>query len=277
MVKAAVYGGRRMRSGLLLAAALFAGAEAGRAAQAGRPRLPSSFDVVSIRVNNSGAHAVMLDAEKNSFTATNVTLMTMLDLAYGMKSDLVLGAPAWADSTRYDIQAKILDADGVDLEAFSDKDLQPILQTMLTERFQLKVHTETKTLPLYELVVAKGGSKLKASPATTADGQELPHDGNTTVHHGEISGHGVTMARAASLLSDAVRRTVVDKTGLTGGYDFILRWTPDEDSGKDAGAPADAPPSIFAAVQEQLGLKLQSGKGPVATLVIDHMEKPSEN
>jgi uncharacterized protein (TIGR03435 family) len=272
-MKAATRGGRGMRSSILLAAALLASATLHAQAM----KLPPSFDVVSIRVNNSGGHAVMLDAEKNSFTATNVTLMTMLDLAYGMKSDLVLGAPGWASGTRYDIQAKLLDADGIDLEALSDKELQPILRTMLVDRFQLKVHTETKTLPLYELVVAKGGPKLKASPAATPDSQEMPHDGSTTVHHGEISGTGVTMARVSSLLSDAVRRTVVDKTGLPGSYDVALKWTPDEDAAKDAGAPADAPPSIFIAVQEQLGLKLQAGKGPVQTLVLDHVEKPSEN
>jgi uncharacterized protein (TIGR03435 family) len=274
-MKAATCGGRRMRSRILLAAALWASVTVGAVAQP--IKLPSSFDVVSIRVNNSGAHAVMLDSEKNSFTATNVTLMTMLDLAYGMKSDLVFGAPGWAGSTRYDIQAKVLDADGIDLEALSDKDLQPILRTMLVDRFQLKVHTDTKTLPLYELVVAKVGPKLKASPATTVDGNEAPHDGSTTVRHGEISGTGVTMARVSSLLSDAVRRTVVDKTGLPGNYDVALKWTPDEDAAKDAGAPADAPPSIFIAVQEQLGLKLQAGKGPVHTLIVDHIERPSEN
>lgn len=259
-----------------MAMLLFAGGTLSLHAQAAK--LPSSFDVVSVRVNNSGLRTVMINAEKNSFTATNVTLITMLDMAYGMKSDQISGAPGWVDSTHFDIQAKVLDAEGVDLDALTDKELQPILQTLLAERFQLKTHTETKTLPVYELVVAKGGAKLKLTPATAVDGKEMPREGMITVHRGDLSGSGMTMARLSSLLGDAVRRTVIDRTGMTGGYDIMLRWTPEGDasSAGDSGA-ADAPPPIFTAVQEQLGLKLQAGRGPVATLVVDHVEKPSEN
>jgi uncharacterized protein (TIGR03435 family) len=182
------------------------------------------------------------------------------------------------DSTRFDFQAKVLDADGVDLEALTDKQLGPILQSMLVDRFKLKTHAETKTLPVYELVVAKGGLKLKATPATAGDGQEMPREGMITVHRGDLSGTGMTMARLSSLLGDAVRRTVIDKTGLTGNYDVALKWTPEGEANVagDSGA-TDVPPPIFTAVQEQLGLKLQAGKGPVATLVVDHVEKPSEN
>jgi uncharacterized protein (TIGR03435 family) len=265
-----------MRTSRAMTIVLLAGASLSLHAQAAK--LPSSFDVVSVRVNNSGLRTVMIDAEKNSFTATNVTLMTMLDLAYGMKSDQISGAPGWAESTHFDFQAKLLDADGIDLEALTDKQLEPILQSMLVDRFKLKTHAETKTLPVYELVVAKGGTKLKASPLTTAEGQEMPREGMITVHRGDMSGTGMTMARLSSLLGDAVRRTVIDKTELTGNYDVALRWTPEGEANNagDSGA-TDVPPPIFTAVQEQLGLKLQAGKGPVATLVVDHVEKPSEN
>ncbi len=238
-------------------------------------KLPS-FDVVSVRVDDTGGRGFGIDVEKNSFTATNVTLMNLIAEAYGMKSDLVSGAPGWADSVRYDVKAKVLDANGVDLESLSDRERGPILQELLVERFHLKVHEETKTLPVYELEQTKSGSKLKPS-AVVEGGESMPQDGNYTVGRGRLNGHGMTMASLTYFLTEVVRRKVVDKSGLTGHYDIELLWTPDEDANKEAAMPESAPPPVFTAVQEQLGLRLQSGKGPVQTLVIDHVEKPSEN
>jgi uncharacterized protein (TIGR03435 family) len=245
--------------------------------QAQTAKLPASFDVVSVRVNNSGSHSIGIDVEKNSFTATNVTLLDLIAEAYGIKSDLVSNAPGWMSSLRFDVQAKVLDADDLDLQRFSDKERGPILQAMLAEKFQLKMHPETKTLAVYELVPAKGGVKVKQS-APVEGAAPMPLDGNYTVHNGEIDGHGMTMVSVAATLTDVVRRKVIDKTGLTGGYDVDLKWTPEEalNGGKDSGG-SDAAPPIFTAVQEQLGLKLQAGKGPVETLVVDHVEKPAEN
>jgi uncharacterized protein (TIGR03435 family) len=150
-------------------------------------------------------------------------------------------------------------------------------------------------LPIYELVVAKSGSKLKESmPGDAHDngikGSNGPgRGGMMRMGRGQVSGQGIPAASLANLLSQQLQQTVIDKTELTGKYDFTLQWTPDEGSapmfkGTEAGpqrtdsAPADATgPSIFTAIQEQLGLKLQSAKGPVETLVIDHVEIPSEN
>ncbi len=252
-----------------------AAASVGMVAQTAK--LPASFDVVSVRVNNSGSHAVGIDVEKASFTATNVTLLNLIAEAYGVKSDLVSNAPGWMSSVRFDVQAKVLDADDLDLERFSDKERGPLIQAMLVEKFHLKMHTEVKTLPVYELVVAKSGAKVKA--ATTVEGEAAPpRDGNYTVHNGALDGHGMTMVSVAAVLTEVVRRKVIDKTGMTGGYDVALKWTPEEDlnNGKDSGG-ADAAPPIFTAVQEQLGLKLQAGKGPVETFVVDHVERPAEN
>ncbi len=248
-------------------------------AQSMSTKLPV-FDVVSVRPNNTASRSISIDVEKNSFTATNVTLMNLTSEAYQVKPDLVSGAPPWMSAVRYDVQAKVLDGEGVDLEAFTDKQRGPMLQAVLADRFQLKLHTEMKTLPLYELVVAKGAVKLKqAATAGAAGADAIPRDGSFTIQRGSLAAHGMPMSSLAAQLSEVVHRKVIDRTGLDGSFDFELKWTPDEDGsgGKEAAAPGDAPPPIFTALQEQLGLRLQSGKGPVETLVIDHVEKPSEN
>ncbi len=261
----------------LLALAAFALTASGARAQTPVARLPV-FDVVSVRLNNTGSRSISIDVEKNSFTATNVTLMNLTSEAYQVKPDMIAGGAAWMNSVRYDVQAKVLDGEGVDLEAFTDKQRGPMLQSVLAERFQLKLHEELKTLPLYELVVAKGGSKLKGAAAPNG-ADAVPRDGSFTIGRGALSAHAMPMSSLAAQLSEVVHRKVVDKTGLGGSFDFELKWTLEEDAngGKEAAAPADAPPPVFTALQEQLGLRLQSGKGPVETLVIDHVEKPSEN
>ena len=264
-----------MTRGLWIAALLLGSQGASMKGQ--EVKLPA-FDVVSVRVNDKGGQGIGIDVEKNSFTATNVTLMDLMMEAYGVKSELISGGPGWVTSVRYNVQAKVLDGENVDLEKFSDKERGPILQAILVDRFQLKAHVELKTLPVYELTIAKSGAKLKPMAAAT-DGQALPHDGSYTVHRGELSGHGMSLASVSGVLTQIVRRKVIDKTGLAGNYDLELKWTSEEDlaAGKDNGAGGDAPPTIFTAVQEQLGLRLQSAKGPVETLVVDHVEKPTEN
>jgi uncharacterized protein (TIGR03435 family) len=152
---------------------------------------------------------------------------------------------------------------------------QLMMQSLLADRFQLRVHHATKMLPVYDLVVAKGGLKLK----------ETAEDENSgwSKGRGSYSGHRISTDDLVFILSNEVGRIIVDKTGLAGKYDIALKWTPDEmaaSAGQQANASppaADAPPSIFTALEEQLGLKLESAKGPVDTIVVDHVEKPSEN
>ncbi len=143
-----------------------------------------------------------------------------------------------------------------------------MLRALLADRFKLKVHQETKILPLYQLVIAKGGPKLKESHASKT----------TTNGIGRLTAQRMTMASLTRILTVVTDRLVVDKTGLTAEYDFDLRWTPD-DLQESAGEIPEAVsgPSIFTALKEQLGLKLQPAKGPVDILVIDHIERPSEN
>jgi uncharacterized protein (TIGR03435 family) len=256
-------------------------------------KLPA-FDVVSIKPNKSGGGMIRVMNRPDGYSASNISLKMLIQAAYGIREDLISGAPGWAESARYDIDAKV---DGADIEAL--KKLSPeqrrlILQPLLADRFKLKVHTETKQLPVYELVVAKGGSKLKEATVgdTYANGIKGPdgvgRGGMVRMGRGQLTAQGVPMSSVVSMLSQQLHRTVIDKTGLAGKYDLELNWTPDEGEGVGPPPPGggqphgDAPtegsgPSIFTAIQEQLGLRLQSAKGPVDTLVIDHVEMPTEN
>jgi uncharacterized protein (TIGR03435 family) len=167
-----------------------------------------------------------------------------------------------------------------------------MIQALLAERFKLAVHKESKESTIYALVVAKGGPKIKELPPETTpapdpkdapkesldkpDPKRLPR-GMMRMGPGELTAQGVKIISLANSLSNAVGHPVFDKTGLTGDYTYELKWAPDENHG-DAASSADANgPSIFTALTEQLGLKLESQKGPVDVIVIDHAEKASEN
>ena len=234
-----------------------------------------TFDVVVIKPNNSGSRRMSMDMDETAIRAENISLKTLMVNAYRIRDGLIAGLPGWADSARFDVTAKVSDPDMKALDKLSREQRQAMLAALLADRFHLKVHTETKTLAVYEMVVAKGGAKLKTS-VIPPPGPENPDPlgyGDLDVHGTEISATAVTLSDLAMNLSFPVDRTVIDKTGLTGRYDFQLRWTRD---GVVAGE-ADAPPDLFTAIQEQLGLKLQAAKGPVETLVVDHVERPAGN
>jgi len=252
------------------------------------------FDVVSVKPNKSESGMVRIMAKPDGYSASNVSLKMLVQSAYGIREDLISGAPSWADSARFDIDAKVAGSDVDALKKLSPEQRRLILQPLLADRFKLKVHTETKQLPVYELVIAKSGSKLKeANPGDTyANGIKGPdgagREGMMRMGRGQLTAQAVPMTSLANMLSQQLHRTVLDKTGLTGKYDLELNWTPDQGSdpmfkGPEGSqqradpAPDSSGPSIFTALQEQLGLKLQSAKGPVETLVIDHVEMPSEN
>jgi uncharacterized protein (TIGR03435 family) len=250
---------------------------------------PIEFDVVSIKPDKSESGMIRMMNKPDGYSATNVTLKMVLEMAYGIKEDLISGEPSWADSSNFDIEAKITPEDAAELKKLTDdqRDLvrRHMFQAFLADRFQLKAHVETKQLPVYELVLAKSGSKMKeATPGDTyANGFKGPdgvaHAGMMSIRNEgsgqELIGQGIKLTGLVGLLSRQVHRTVLDKTGLTGSYDITLKWTNENNS-----APADgedAAPSIFTALEEQLGLRLQNAKGPVDTLIVDHVEKPSEN
>ena len=256
-------------------------------------KLPA-FDVVSIKPNKSDGGMIRVMYKPDGYSATNISLKMLIMGAYGLKEDQLSGLPSWADSARYDIDAKVAGPDVAELQKLKNDQRRILLLPLLADRFKLTVHDETKILPIYELVLAKNGSKLKeATPGDTyANGVKGPDGvgraGLMTMRPGQLTAQAVPMTSLVNMLSQQLHRTVVDKTGLTGKYDISLQWTQDDGSnpmfkGTDgsqqrAEPPPDASgPSIFTAVQEQLGLRLQSSKGPVQVVVIDHIEMPSEN
>jgi uncharacterized protein (TIGR03435 family) len=236
------------------------------------------YDVVSIKPDHTDTGRISIHIDGGNFEALNVSLKTIILSAYNLKEAQLFGLPKWGDSAHFDIKAKIIDPDRKQLGALTSQEFQSMQQPILTDRFQLKFHRERKILPVYELVTIKGGPKFKEiTPVEQKSdtGVNGVHAGGMSVHNRNLVGTGVPMTRLADQLSAQLQRVVVDKTGLAGNYNFQLSWSPD-----DAGPPAPdvaAPPDIFTALEEQLGLKLQPGKEEMDTFVIDHVEYPSEN
>jgi len=271
--------------------------QSGATSPAGNPdgRRPH-FEVATIKLGQSKSGYPKVQAMADGMRGTNFTVLGLIGNAYHLNSfemDHVSGLPEWARSDRYDVNAKVLGSDADELHKLHDSNwedykdrLSSMLQTLLADRFKLAVHKEAKTLPIYELVVSNNGPKIKEGK--TPDPM-FSKGIMRWVNHGEITAQGVSMGNLASLLlTPLVGRPVVDKTGLAGTYDFTLQWTPEEGPNPMSGGPTEgkqvsppsqeiAGPSIFAALPEQLGLKLKSTKAPVQILVVDHLERPSEN
>jgi bla regulator protein blaR1 len=257
------------------------------------------YEVASIKPDKSGTNMVRIMYTPDGVTATNGTLQMLINAAYGVDDNQISGGPSWLKSDHYDIEAKMDSAAADELRKLGEDDRrdarQRMLQTLLAERFKLTLHRETRELPIFVLVVAKDGPKLQeAKPGDTYPNGIKGPDGHSGAgmmigRREGLTAQGIPIANLTAHLSRVLGRKVVDKTGLTGKYDFTLKWTPDESLGGaprgpqsgQAGvgdtAPADSSPSLFTALQEQLGLKLESRKGPVEIVVIDHVEKPSEN
>ena len=273
------------------------------------------FEVSSIRLddpNETMNHQVKMMFESDGYSATHVTLRMLLADMYGIDGDQILGTPSWAGSDEYDIKARIDSSSFEILQKLNDDQRklarQHMLQTLLESRFQLKFHYETKEMPVYSLVIARHGSKLReAVPGETyANGVKnfggVPL-GPQFVDYSFTGGKVVMIGQDASLdmlisrltqkaVALQLNRKIVDNTGLTGKYDFELNfkvpWPPGAAQGLegaegashdvDNDTPSDSTElSLFTALQEQLGLKLEPTKGPVKVIVVDHLEKPSMN
>ena len=230
-----------------------------------QPVPPPAFEVASIKPSQdppgSGSG---ITTTKGRVSAPNVTLKRCMRGAYGVEEPRILGGPKWLDEARYNIEAKAAGPAG-------DSDLATMLQSLLAERFKLAFHRETRALPGYALVLGKGG--LRAKPSAPDAGSR------TSSRWGSIEASGCTMAQLALKLSEVLHLPVADFTAVPGEFDFQLKWTSDDMRATPPDAVPDAAsgPSLFAALQEQLGLKLESRKVPADVLVIDHAEKPSEN
>jgi uncharacterized protein (TIGR03435 family) len=251
-------------------------------------RVPE-FEVAAIKQHKDLTGNMMIGQTPNGFRCVNLGLTDLIASAYGVKQDLISGAPGWVGSTRFDIEAKVAAEDADAMKKLNGHQRQAMLKPLLEDRFHLKAHIETKTLPVYELVVAKGGAKLIAAAADPPESPDAkapdakPDDHpksrmGITIGPGSFEGTDVALGTLVGNLGYIVQRTVIDKTGLTGKYDMKLKWTPEDQAmSADANSGANTGPSIFTALEEQLGLKLVSSKGPVDTLVIDHVEMPTEN
>ncbi len=233
------------------------------------------FDVATIRPNDTGSHSWSIDSDNAYFNGTNVPFKSLLQTAYEIRTDLISGVPDWAESARYDVKAKVVDADPVLIKQLSNEQQTAMFRALLIDRFHLKTHIQAKQLPVYDLVIDKGGAKLQTVVHPT--GEDLFHGngpGSIGIHNGHFIAHAVTLPMLTKALTGQVNRQVVDKTGLTGTYDVLFDFAPDYGNGPSQEA---TDPPIFTSLQQQLGLKLEPAKGPVDTLVIDHIEKPTAN
>jgi uncharacterized protein (TIGR03435 family) len=220
-----------------------------------------SFDVVSVRPNTTGSGGSSERTNPGHVMAENITASSMIQQAFGVRASQIEGAPAWIETDKYDLQATT----GTTKD-LNDVELQPYWESLLTTRFRMKYHRASKEMQIYSLTLAKGGAKL---PENTSGGDTSTHLTKNAKHASLTSAH-IEMPQFAVLLGKRLDRTVIDKTGLTGIYDVKLEWSPDLST--DTGSA-----SIFTALQDQLGLKLESGRGPVAIIVIDSIERPTEN
>ena len=219
---------------------------------------PAEFDVVSILPNHTGEQSYSIRTPPGGrFTARNITVKTLILYALDIKDFQLANLPGWCDSERYDIEAK-----SSTQTTIGPEQLRPLIRKVLESRFLLAVHRETKDLALYSLVESKGGAKLHPNTGIPTHSTDWGSD--------HINAIAVTVAEFGRLLEAQLDRVVVNDTGIQGAFDFRLTWASDQ--------KPDAPgPSLFTAIQEQYGLKLESKKGPVAITVVDRVERPSAN
>jgi uncharacterized protein (TIGR03435 family) len=299
---------KRFRAALV---AIVAGGAA-LAAQTPQSAPTPAFEVASIKPNSSGDGRVMMQNQPGRFIATNITLRLLIRNAYQLQDFQITGGPSWLASDHFDINAKVPD-EFRDLPPMrpgaGPGPLQLMIRALLADRFKLVAHNETKDSPIYALVLARSdgklGPNLKKSEtdcaAMFAAGRgrgAMPPPGpppaggpmpcGIRIGPGNMAVGGAPLPQVANSLGMFAGRIVLDRTGLTGNYDFELTWTPDNMPPRPPGAGDGPPqfngvavdpngPSLFTAVQEQLGLKLDSQRGPVEMLVIDRAEKPVEN
>jgi uncharacterized protein (TIGR03435 family) len=252
-------------------------------AQAQMPSKDPAFEVSSVRPSAPDQQGSDLNMEVDSIRSSNLPVMFLLKFAFNLNEgsdNQVIGAPKWVLSLPFDIRAKAGDDEGARLAKMTPDEhmeaTRKMVQKLLADRFQLKTHLESREIPVLALVVAKGGSKLIPGGSTVVMTGEDNWSGLHNSGQGETEGRDVPVAALVSTLSGTPEiggRLVVDDTHLTGKYNFKLTWTPEDLQGS---ARATGP-TLFTAVQEQLGLKLEDRKLPVECLVIDHIEEPSPN
>jgi bla regulator protein blaR1 len=271
---------------VLLAAALGLFVCAASRAQQQSSASHPEFEVASVKPSASDdARTLLQILPGGGIRSSGATLKFLITLAYEVRSFQILGGSGWINSDRFDVVAK---SDGSadsekeprdpsqvtagQLKGMQDR-MRPKLQALLAERFKLSLHRETREQPVYALAIAKGGTKFQRANGNF---------GGLRIGKSQLTGSGATLEMLTTAIANQLGRPVLDRTGLVGAFDFKLEWAAQAGAffppSGDASAPADPNgPSIFTALQEQLGLKLESAKGPVDVLIIDRVERPSEN
>ena len=253
-----------------------------------------TFDLAAVRENTADlSHGYTMSTANpphgSKFSATNHTARDLILQAYGLQSFQIIGGPDWLDRARFVIEAKSDAATDEAMAKLSNDqarlEKQHMLQVLLADRFKLKVHQDTKDLPAFALVIAKNGLKMQEAKGEKPGPDELKRFGDRPIpplyqlgdgRRGyQFFAHGASMTRITDMLAGQFNTTVVDKTGLTATYDFTLQYNGTVTAREIEGV--EAWPPLTTAIQDQLGLKLESIKAPTPTLVIDHLERPSEN
>ena len=236
---------------------------------------PLTFEVATIKPSVPNAPGKLFTVKGPDVFTLNTTLSDLMTMAYEVHINQIAGGPSWFENDKFDIQGRP-SAEGIP----NTDQLRGLMRSLLAERFKLTTHNEKKEMPAYVLTVGTGGPKMTAN---TANPNGLP--GLFFKSLGQMAVTNANMGQFAGALQGAVLdRPVVDRTGLQGRFDFTLTWTADDSQFRSfgprppSGPPADnAPPGLFTAIQEQLGLKLERGNAPVDVIVIDRVEKPSDN
>jgi uncharacterized protein (TIGR03435 family) len=226
------------------------------------PAQSSVFEAASVKTSDPNATDDLIDFQPGGrFTANRLTLKGLIRMAYNVRGFQISGGPKWMDSDRYDVRTK---AEGNPDTA----EVRIMLQDLLADRFKMRLHRETHELPVYWLVIGKSGPRIRETEGDA---------GPFRISRNSLSAN-TSMAALANVFSNWLDRVVLDRTGLKGKYEVKLEWLPDENAPPTEPEVASRPgASLFPAVQEQLGLKLEPRKGPVEILVIDGAEKPREN
>ena len=239
-----------------------------------------SYEVSAVRPNTTGSGNSSVNNNDGAYVSLNQGLRDIIEDCFNLQIDgQIIGLPAWAASAHYDIKAKLDAETATRLKALKgeeqNKAEDELIQHLLEDRFKLKFHHETRELPEYALVQSKTGNTLKAAdPASSKAGNMSWYVKDNSQ---KMEAYSAEMVRLVTLLCNQVHRPVVDKTGLTGKYDMKLEWTREDMINSTADGTSDRAPGLMTALQEQLGLKLESTKGTVDVIVIDHIEQPTEN
>jgi uncharacterized protein (TIGR03435 family) len=260
-----------------------------------------SFEVATVKPNHTGDGSTSIWSRAGSYRVQNLTLKEIIRIAYGLQSETqISGGSDALLGQHFDINAKVEDQQQASMARMSSEDQRQqmalMLQSLLAERFMLKVHWEKRELPVYALVVAKDGPKFKPfEPQSETREAPLKAAASSSAHVGfsmaansagaEVTAIGQPVDALARMLAnqkEAEGRNVIDRTGLKGKYDYTMHWTREQDAQTPKAADMSQPvggdgPSLFTALQEQLGLKLKADKGEIETIVVEHVEQPSEN